>query len=86
MSSVRGHVRMFDPQKGYGFIRMEGNPDDIFVHFRDVRTERNGRRDLDPGDIVEFKLKKDSRGFKAFDVVVVVPVATPIDPTTFQQA
>jgi cold shock CspA family protein len=86
MSSVRGVVRMFDPTRGYGFIRMEGHPEDIFVHFRDVRTERNGRRDLDPGDVVEFRLKKDNRGFKAFDVVVVVPVATPVDPEALQQA
>jgi CspA family cold shock protein len=74
MSMLRGAVRMFDNQKGYGFIRMEGNPEDIFVHHREIRME--GYRALDPGDVVEFKLRRDAKGLKAFDVVRVQAVAS----------
>ncbi len=72
-NSLRGTVRAFDNQKGYGFIRLEGNPEDIFVHQREIRME--GFRTLDPGDTVEFKLRRDAKGLKAFDVVRVQAVA-----------
>ncbi len=72
-SVLSGTVRAFDNQKGYGFIRMEGNPEDIFVHHREIRMD--GYRTLDPGDVVEFKLRRDAKGLKAFDVVRVKAVA-----------
>lgn len=72
-SSLRGTVRAFDAQKGYGFIRLEGNPEDIFVHQREIRMD--GFRTLDPGDVVEFKLRRDAKGLKAFDVIRVQAVA-----------
>lgn len=80
-SVLKGSVRAFDNQKGYGFIRMEGNPEDIFVHQREIRME--GYRTLDPGDDVEFKLRRDAKGLKAFDVVRVKAVA---DTSAPQQA
>ncbi len=73
MNTLTGTVRSFDDKKGYGFIRHEGNPEDIFVHHREIRME--GFRTLDPGDTVEFKLRRDERGFKAFDVIRVHTVA-----------
>jgi len=73
MSMLRGTVRMFYKEKGYGFIRMEGNPEDIFVHHREIHME--GFRILDPGDVVEFKLRRDAQGLKAFDVVRIQAVA-----------
>ncbi len=72
-NTLTGTVRSFDNSKGYGFIRLEGNPEDIFVHHREIRME--GYRSLDPGDTVEFKIRRDERGLKAFDVVRVHAVA-----------
>lgn len=72
---LTGIVRAFDNEKGYGFIRMEGNPDDIFVHHREIAMD--GYRTLSPGDVVEFKLRRDAKGFKAFDVVRTQAVADP---------
>ncbi len=73
VNTLTGTVRSFDDKKGYGFIRHEGNPEDIFVHQREIRME--GYRTLDPGDTVEFKLRRDARGFKAFDVTRIRAVA-----------
>jgi cold shock protein len=73
VSMLRGNVRAFDKVKGYGFIRLDGNPEDIFVHHREIRME--GFRELAPGDIVEFKLRRDAKGLKAFDVVRIQAVA-----------
>ena len=33
MATVRGQVKWFDDQKGYGFISQESGKD-VFVHFR----------------------------------------------------
>lgn len=70
---LEGTVRAFDNKKGYGFIRVEGNPEDIFVHQREIKMD--GYRTLDPGDSVQFKLRRDEKGFKAFDVVRTHAVA-----------
>ncbi len=65
-NTLTGTVRSFDNKKAYGFIRVEGNPEDIFVHQRQIRME--GYRSLDAGDTVEFRLRRDERGLSAYDV------------------
>ena len=51
MATVRGQVKWFDDQKGYGFISQEGGKD-VFVHFRAITSP--GVSSLRDGQEVEF--------------------------------
>ena len=60
---AKGTVKWFNDAKGYGFIRANEEPDDIFVHYSSVEAE--GFRSLNEGDSVEFDLIKSDKGLKA---------------------
>jgi len=62
-------VRRFDDAKGYGFIRVEGITEDVFVHQKSIKM--GGFRTLSPGDIVQFKLSHGEKGLKAEEVMKV---------------
>jgi len=65
---MKGVVKWFDADKGYGFISSaEGK--DIFVHFSAIQTE--GYKTLAEGDQVEFEVKNGDRGQQAANVVKV---------------
>lgn len=51
----------------YGFISVEGDHDDVFVH----ESEIEGRRPLREGTRVEFEVKTEERGPKAVNVKVL---------------
>lgn len=61
-----GTVKHWFDEKGYGFIRMEGEREDIFVHYTEIRMD--GRRTLNPGQTVKFRAERRERGLMAFDV------------------
>ena len=63
---TKGRVKRFDEKKGFGFIEMEGENQDIFVHYSDI--EGDGFRTLVPGDLVEFEAIEGSKGLKAQNV------------------
>lgn len=65
---MKGVVKWFDADKGYGFISSEDNKD-IFVHFSAIQTE--GYKTLAEGDQVEFDVKDGARGPQAASVVKV---------------
>lgn len=65
---MRGKVKWFNNEKGYGFIEVE-NLDDIFVHYSAIRKE--GYKTLKDGMLVEFKLNETSKGLQAIDVYEV---------------
>jgi CspA family cold shock protein len=78
MSQVMtGTVRKFDDAKGYGFIRADGVPEDIFVYQTAIKME--GYRTLASGDVVQFKVSRSEKGLKAEEVtkVSVTPPAAP---------
>ena len=58
---LKGTVKWFNNQKGYGFIQDE-NGKDIFVHYTGLDME--GFRSLDEGNKVEFDLVEGERGFR----------------------
>jgi len=62
---LRGTVKWFNDQKGYGFIGAEDGKD-VFVHYSSIQTE--GFKTLSEGDEVEFEVTTDSKGPKAIDV------------------
>ena len=65
---VRGRVKWFNNEKGYGFIE---NPEksDIFVHYSAINQE--GYKSLMEGQKVEFTLLDTSKGYQATNVSVV---------------
>ncbi|MEZ0535647.1 cold-shock protein [Caldicellulosiruptoraceae bacterium PP1] len=62
---MRGKVKWFNPDKGYGFINTE-NGEDIFVHFSSIDME--GYKTLAEGQLVEFDIVKGDKGNQAVNV------------------
>jgi cold shock protein len=60
-----GHVKWFNPEKGFGFIRQE-NGEDVFVHYSAISGE--GFRTLEEGQKVEFEITKGPKGLQASNV------------------
>ena len=64
---IRGKVKWFNNEKGYGFIEYEGLVDeDIFVHYSSI--EQEGYKTLKEGEIVEFTLIETAKGNQAINV------------------
>jgi CspA family cold shock protein len=65
MTRLRGSVKWFDPEKGWGFIRLEdGN--EVFVHHSDIQG--SGFRSLRDGAEVELDVERADRGPRARNV------------------
>ncbi len=63
---MRGKVKWFSSEKGFGFIEREDGGD-VFVHFSAIEEE--GFKALDEGQDVEFDIVEGSRGPQAANVV-----------------
>ena len=53
-----GKVKWFNPQKGYGFIEVEGSRD-VFVHYSAIKLP--GFKTLEEGQVVQFDLEEGER-------------------------
>jgi len=62
-----GTVQWFSRVKGFGFIRPDGEDEDVFVHYSAIRGE--GYRNLNEGQRVEFIREDSPKGPQAVDVV-----------------
>ncbi|MOA14667.1 Cold shock-like protein CspLA [compost metagenome] len=62
---MKGTVKWFNAEKGYGFIQTEGG-EDVFVHFSAIQGE--GFKSLDEGQAVEFDITEGNRGAQAANV------------------
>ena len=63
---VKGKVKWFSNQKGYGFIVPESGPD-VFVHHTAIQGERY--KTLQEGQDVEFEIEAGPKGSHAVKVV-----------------
>lgn len=63
---MKGKVKWFNPEKGYGFIESE-DKGDVFVHYTAIQSE--GFKTLDEGQEVEFEVVEGARGPQAANVV-----------------
>ncbi|MBO8166084.1 MAG: cold-shock protein [Thermotogae bacterium] len=65
---MKGTVKWFNAQKGYGFItRDEG--EDVFVHFSGIAMD--GFRTLEEGQRVEFDIENGQKGAQAVNVKAI---------------
>ena len=58
----RGHVLWFNVKRGFGFIRDDGQGDDVFVHYSKINAPMGEFKLLNQGDIVEFERFVVTRG------------------------
>jgi CspA family cold shock protein len=63
---VKGKVKWFSSQKGYGFITPESGSD-VFVHHSVIQGE--GYKSLEEGQEVELEIEKGPKGNQATRVV-----------------
>ena len=65
---VKGRVKWFNDQKGFGFIEVEDGKD-VFVHRTAILGEGFTLRE---GDEVEFEISQGTKGPQATNVTVVI--------------
>ena len=63
---IKGSVKWFSNQKGYGFITPADGGKDVFVHHSGITGE--GFKTLDEGQQVEFKVTQGPKGEQAANV------------------
>lgn len=61
-------VRWFNPDKGYGFADND-EFGEVFIHYTSI--EMNGYREVDEGDIIEFRRAVTDKGFAAELITIV---------------
>ncbi len=62
---MKGTVKWFNNQKGYGFISDESE-NDVFVHYSGLNME--GFKSLEEGQEVEFDVTEGAKGPQAVNV------------------
>jgi CspA family cold shock protein len=65
---MKGTVKWFNSNKGYGFISPEEG-EDVFVHFSSIESE--GYKSLDEGQAVEFEVTDGPKGLQASNVKAI---------------
>ena len=65
---MKGTVKWFNNQKGYGFISDEEGKD-VFVHYSGLNMD--GFKSLEEGATVEFEVVEGAKGPQATNVTVV---------------
>ncbi len=64
-----GKVKFFNATKGFGFIKVDGTNEEVFVHYSAIVSD--GYKTLDEGQVVSFNIINDVRGKKAENVTVL---------------
>ncbi|MBL0913072.1 MAG: cold-shock protein [Bacteroidia bacterium] len=62
----KGTVKFFNETKGFGFIKVEGSGNEVFVHVSGVKET------IRENDTVEFEIQDGKRGPSAVNVRVAV--------------
>ncbi len=65
---MRGKVKWFNAEKGYGFIESDDGSD-VFVHYSAIQSD--GYRVLEEGEGVEYNIVEGDRGPQASNVVKI---------------
>ncbi|HEY9863065.1 MAG TPA: cold-shock protein [Candidatus Obscuribacterales bacterium] len=68
MARMKGHVKWFNAEKGFGFIAPEDGSKDVFVHFSAIAS--SGFKSLEEGQRVEFEIEPGQKGPSAVNVTL----------------
>ena len=63
--SIKGKVKWFNPQKGYGFIERDDKEKDVFVHSSAARA---ANMQLNEGDVLTFEVENGEKGPSAVNL------------------
>jgi len=77
---LHGHVKWFDPAKGFGFIVAEGTAADILLHANILRNF--GQGSVADGARITVKAHETQRGFQATEVLSIEPPQGLVLPRT----
>jgi len=67
-TQVNGTVKWFNSEKGFGFIEQENGGKDVFVHYRQLKSNGYDRVSLNDGQKVTFDLVEGEKGPQAENV------------------
>ena len=62
---MKGTVKMFNKEKGYGFIHTEENAD-VFFHYSSLLMD--DYKSAEVGEKVEFDVEESARGLRAANI------------------
>ena len=65
---MRGTVKNFNKEKGYGFIKTDEGKD-LFFHYSELQME--GFKTVNQGQTVEFEVIETEKGLRAVNIKVV---------------
>ena len=65
---MRGKVKNFNNEKGYGFIKTDEGKD-LFFHYSELQMD--GFKTVTPGQTVEFEVIETEKGLRAVNIKVV---------------
>ncbi len=72
-SGIRGHVKWFDPGKGFGFVVSEAGGPDILLHANVLRNF--GQNSVADGSAIEIEMQETERGLQATTIRWIEPPA-----------
>tara|TARA_B100000945_G_scaffold270446_1_gene231736 strand:+ start:346 stop:558 length:213 start_codon:yes stop_codon:yes gene_type:complete len=61
-----GRVKWFDAKKGYGFLTLEGEKKDVFLHVTDL--EKSKFRKIRENQKIQFEIKEEQGKLKAVNL------------------
>ncbi len=61
-----GRVKWFDAKKGYGFLTLEGEEKDVFLHVSDL--EKSKFRKIRENQKIQFEIKEEQGKLKAVNL------------------
>lgn len=73
--SMKGHVKWYKPDKGFGFIVPDDGLKDVFVH--KTCLDRHGLEDLLPGTRVRMSVRVVPKGREVLDFDIIKSEPTP---------